>query len=217
MAEMLERHPNEPVIWREMAMVMQEDSKWKELLGFSFKLRNLFPNLAFGYRIGAVAHLNDGDIGTAEELAFRAILRFPQNPDCYFTYAECAEKRGELKEAMARRRTIIGLFPESKWASHGLMSTMLSLGESGQAESVYIAAILRFANDRDILNIGARVAEANRDYIQAATRWDALLELDSHNRAAHDGSIRNWTEAGRIDLAHKAIEHRDYLIGRRQS
>lgn len=216
MAEMLDRHPKEPVIWREMALVMQEEANWKELLGFSAQIRQRFPNLAFGYRIGASAHFNDGDTATAEELAFRAILRFPQNPDCYFVFAECAEKRGDLPEAMTRRRAIIARFPDAKWASHGLMSTMLRAGEARAADDIYRNAIGRLPRDRDILNIGARIAEANGDRAEAAKRWQKILDIDSHNVAAHYGVIENWIGAGRPDLSNQATEHRDFLFASRK-
>jgi tetratricopeptide (TPR) repeat protein len=139
----------------------------------------------------------------ADAVLAAQIERLGHEPAIFIDYARLAERASNWPEAARRWEAVSIRFPQ---LCDGLCGRARSLREQGQiveARAILTEAIKRFPNLAAPLHDLARLAEAEKDWVQAADCWRRFLELDSNSW---------WAWAG---LANTLREHGELAAGKR--
>ena len=140
------------------------------------RVRRRFPNRFLGYTREAECLLRVGKPAQAEELAQRAMSRFPDERDCWLTSARIAEELGNWTEALSRWNAVAERFPDLPHGFSGAARAMLALGRHDEAEAWLVTARYSHPLNLEIAVMLARRAEHRGDTQEAARRWEQVRE-----------------------------------------
>jgi len=144
----------------------QSLARWKELA----EVYRDPPAFAFAAR--ALAELGRAD--EAESYLAGPARAYLSNPYIATTYAELAERRGDVAAACDRWSVVRAIDPYMHAGYHEGAYRLVDAGRYAEAEAVLRTAIERFPNDVWPLRNLAQIAHDQRNWTEAAARWEAL-------------------------------------------
>jgi tetratricopeptide (TPR) repeat protein len=196
LAQAAERFPGHSAPHLELAILAEEAGAWAEAeqawRGF-LKVDPLSPRGQFGL---ARAVAEQGRRDDAEAALRDAMHRLPNEPAVWVNFARLAEKAGEQDAAIGRWNDVVARFP-TQWEGYaGLANLHRRLGAFDRAAEVLARAAAALPDLVHPLQDLARLAEARRDWAEAARWWRAYCERDEQKWWAHAALARAQSELG---------------------
>lgn len=176
----------------------EAQSRWQAL-------RERFPDAATGF-IGAAASLRDaGRADEAEALLAEAIPYFPDDLTLAIDYAWIAHARRDWLGAVLRWQTVRKRAPEIVAAYTAGALALRELGRMEEAEALLNDAAERFHAAMLVVMEQAWLAQARRDWPEAARRWEAVRTRYPEQEHPYTAGARAMRELGRRDDAERLL------------
>ena len=139
-----------------------------------------------------------GDYDEAESFTLEGAKRSPYRPHYLEGYAQIAERRHDMEEAVRRWRAVAKKFPRRKWAFIRETECLCALRRLDEADVAVRRALRLFRDDIGLLICAGRIGDARGDWAAAAKRWDSIR--DRHPLGLV-GSAHALHKLGRTDEA----------------
>jgi tetratricopeptide (TPR) repeat protein len=212
--EFAARYPNRPEPLEIIAEEQFNGHAWSELLLTGEALMHNFPGQVIGYRMTAAALRELRRFDEAEDVARRAVRRFPQSSEGAAALAHCAGDRGNHSEAERRWDRVARRFPKLVWPPVMRSHSLIALGRIDEADAVASKVARDLPDNLVAWQQYGYVAERREHWEEAARRWLRAIEKfearpDFRARAA--AALRR---AGDIDDAEHVIAEAEYMFPR---
>jgi tetratricopeptide (TPR) repeat protein len=185
-------------VWRARVSDRRKDwalslTRWKELA----ETFDDVPAFAF---VGK-AMMEMGQYDAAEAYVAKAAHRHPSNFYLADTLAEIAAHRGDLDTACDRWATARASDPNGQTGYREGARRLIEAGRHAEADAVLRAAIERFPNEAWPARNFARLAHNQRDWNEAAARWEALRRSFPAEEDGYSLGAEALKQAGRAEDA----------------
>jgi tetratricopeptide (TPR) repeat protein len=178
---------------------------WPDALRRWSAVREHFPDQPQGYSGAAVAHRQLGDFDLADALLQYALERFPDVVSLVFEHGWVAHIRRDWPEAVRRWETARARAPEVFVGYTAGAVALRESGRSAEAEALLRDAAQRFPTEPRVAVEQAWLAQARRDWPEAARCWDAVRARLPGEEVAYTGGARALREQGRADEADRLL------------
>jgi predicted Zn-dependent protease len=163
-------HPGDPHFPTGLARIAKERGDVDEVLKLCANLRKKFPSVVEGYALAAEALISKQRFSEAENLASRAMRRFPRDLRPFLYFASVAYEQGNWEAAIERYGIVIDKF-SFLWGYIGLARTLQKMGRADEADALLLEALTRFPVDSGIRMELAGMAQTRNDIPTAIQRW----------------------------------------------
>jgi len=187
------------------AWLAQARQDWPEALRRWTAVRERFPAQPQGYSGAAIAHRNAGEFDRADALLREALERFPDVAWLTFEHGWVAHIRRDWPEAASRWETVRAHAPEVLVGYTAGAVALREQGRMAEAEALLCDAAERFPDEPQVVVEQAWLAQARRDWAEAARCWDAVRAWLPEEEVAYTGGARAMREQGRADEAERLL------------
>jgi tetratricopeptide (TPR) repeat protein len=197
--------PSNPAPAIEYAWLAHAERNWPEALRRWSAVRERFPDQPHGYSGAAATHRIAGDLDLADALLQYALERFPDVPWLTIEYGWVAHSRRDWAEAARRWESARARAPD---VSVGYTSGAIALRELGrlaEADALLIEAAKRFPDEPQVAIEHAWLAEARRDWAEAARLWNSVRARQAGEEAAYIGVARALREQGNTEASDRML------------
>ena len=198
---------------------MQAETSWREgnwagLLDAGQMLLERFPSLAFGYRVYAAALVANKRLDEAEQVARKALRRFPRSPDGHNALVQVLLEKGELRSAISHLRKVMRYGRSQIYSSLELCRALKALGQFDEADVVMQRAVEEIPNEVRFLREHALLAEERADWHLAIQRWVRAVAAIPGNPELRVRASKAMRQAGCFADAAKFIEEAIFIFPR---
>jgi len=170
-AEQIAMQDNNPL---DRAKVSLEMGDLKSARENFVRAREQIPMYVVTSPISVDVLLGLGDFEEAERFTLDGAKRFPRHPHYLEGYAQVAQRRGDLEEAVRRWAVVRKKFRNSKKSFVDGAVCLCGLDRLDEADALLKRALQLFPNDVAVLIPYNRISEARQDWAEAYQRWDPL-------------------------------------------
>ena len=177
---------------------LQAERHWRDYIALDPRQWWAYTALARTLR-----HLDRGD--EAEATLTLAQAKFPQAIAVFVDYAQLAEARRDLAEALNRWEAVRTNFP-GEWLGFGAVARVLQdLGRFEEAEATLLDAMERFPTEDGPVHDLARLADRQRDLPKAERWWRVFLKRAPGTWWSYTALARVLEEAGQVGEAKELL------------
>jgi tetratricopeptide (TPR) repeat protein len=205
LAEAASSFPGDPGPAVDYAWLAHARQDWPEALRRWSAVRERFPDVPHGYSGAAVAHRNAGAFDLADALLQDALERFPDAVGLAIEHGWVAHARHDWPEAVRRWDTVRARAPDVPAGYTGGAVALRELGRFAEAEALLREAAERFPAEPHVVVEQAWLAQARRDWPEAARRWDAARARLPGEEVVYTAGARALREEGRADEADRLL------------
>ena len=163
--------------------------------------RPLGPTLRERWNDYGIGLLLQGDPRGAES-AFRVVMAIdPTYPDGPVNVARARLQEGDVDAAIALLEQAIALAPNLAKAHFFLGTALRTLGQYEQAMAHLQTALAQYPRDRVVLGQIGRIQFLQRQYDDAITTFEAVLQIDPEDLEAHYNLMLSHRGAGHAEDA----------------
>jgi tetratricopeptide (TPR) repeat protein len=199
------RPTNDPAPAIEHALRAQNQGDWPEALRRWAVVRERFPDQTQAYTGAALAHRNAGDFDAADAMLQAAMQRFPNIVSLTFEHGWVAHIRHDWPEAARRWETVRMRAPDVQVGYTAGATALRELGRMDEAVALLDEAARRFPGELKVTIEQAWLAQARRDWPEAARHWDAVRAQLPDEEAGYTAGARALREQGRADEAERLL------------
>jgi predicted Zn-dependent protease len=203
--ETLRRFPDQAAAVIDHAKIALERGDWPEALHRCDALRSRYPGHPFGYSAGARALQESGDAAAADAMMDHVLRGFPTDIEALLTWADLAVRRRDWEAAIERCATMRDRVPNQVFGYLGGTAALRELQRYAEAEALVQQTTEQFPNDAAAAHDFARIAQAQRRWSEAATRWTQVQARFPHDPAGWFGAAVCAREAGRRDEENRIL------------
>lgn len=149
----------------------------------------------------------------ANSLIEAARPRFPAEGHIARLWAICAQRCGDLPNAIQRWQQVRKEFPTDSGAFTGEARCLMSAGRLDEADALVREAVRRFPNQKGPASESAVLAVRRRDWPEALLRWQRVAERFPGSMEAFLGITRSLCELQRHDEAEALLKARRMDFG----
>src|SRR5665213_2326623 len=236
LSQTMERFPEHPGAAAARAELAQARNDWPEAWRRWREVHRRFPSIQLPssmlVRAAKLSPEEKDDIDDIDALIGEARERFPTRSSVAIAYANLAQSRRDLPEALRRWEYIHDRFPDLADGPLGMARTLRDLGRFDEADKLYVAIRDRFPDRYHLAREYITIAIRRRDWQEAVRRHQVaseqfanflpprifagmvtnLAKLDDIDRLAEtSASDGNWQS----DDAHSAIRAPFTVLGDR--
>lgn len=175
LAEAVSAFPGDEAVLLEHALIAHQRQDWPAAISRWARLRSAFPVSLIGYSMGAAALREARREDDAEALIRAGIERCADPRDLVFEYARLAQYRLDEAEALSRWQAAHARFPGEADGYLGLAGILRRVGRVDEARALLDEAAERIPGHVDVLHDLGRIAEAERDWLEAERIWRAVV------------------------------------------
>lgn len=166
--DLIRENPRRSEALTVLAHVQLNAKDWEAAMATGQVLKRQFPAIFDGYRVVAMALRGAGQHDEAETVTLAAMLRFPRSTHIALQYAQCAQARGDLVEALRRSTEAAQRFPNDM-RLHFLCTRLAIIGKCAkQAADMAAYNVHHWPDEWDAWLPYVELAEARCDW-QTAT------------------------------------------------
>ncbi|MDR3529538.1 MAG: tetratricopeptide repeat protein [Rhodopila sp.] len=221
--------PTRFIAWRERRRALQEiraiaeEEKWALALNDANPVNLAKIALSLNDRTDALHHWRDAmnrfpafaktshdSLGVmlglelfdeAETIMHEGMRRAPGDQFYAGGYAEVAERRGDMSEALRRWQFVQKRFP-SWWKGYVHNAICLRrTGDLDQSDALLVRAVGLFHDMVPVWVEWGRAADCRHDWTESLRRWEAVSQRFDNHAVGHGGIARALEELGRLDEA----------------
>ena len=205
LAETIPGYAKDPAAAIEYAWLANSRRDWPEALRRWAAIREHFPDQPHGYA-GAAAALRDaGEFDQADALLQAGFERFPDIVWLSYDHGWVAHIRHDWPEAARRWEIVRQRAPDVLVGYTSGAIALREMGRMAEAEALLADAAERFPAEPRVVMEQAWLAQARRDWPEAARRWDIVRARLVEEEAAYTGAARAMREQGRMDEADRLL------------
>jgi tetratricopeptide (TPR) repeat protein len=206
---LVQQDTNQQISWLEFSMGFLEEQTelarkaaqshdWQGALNIWETLRDRCPDSLDAFigraeALQALGRLNEADAGFTE-----ARERFPKNEWAAVRYAEAAQKRRDVPEALRRWDEVINAFPDFPIGYLGRGGLLRDQGHLDEAQAIFHETMRRFPENVWAAVNYAGIAVQKRDWIEALRRWESVRANFPDGWHGFVGQAEALRELGRI-------------------
>jgi predicted Zn-dependent protease len=195
----MQRFPDEAAPVIDHAKIALDRGDWPEALRRCDILRSRYPGHPFGYTAGARALQETGDAAAADAMLDQVLRSFPTDVEALLTWAEMAMRRRDWPAAIERCAIMRDRLPNQIFGYTAGAAALREAQRYAEAEAVLQATTERFPQDAAVAHDFARIAQTQRRWSEAATRWTQVQARFPDDPAGWFGAAHGAREAGRSD------------------
>jgi tetratricopeptide (TPR) repeat protein len=168
------------------------------------KARRMFPGAPEAYIAGARCLREAGQLDAAEKLNATSIKRFSKDLRVWMEWAQLAEAKGDLEEALSRWETVAEKHPHVI-CEQGIARVLEKLGRLDDVEARLEQARLRFPIDPTLAIARAELADRRGDKEDAARCWADVMRRFPRLPRGYQQAYRALLEVDRVEEAEAAM------------
>jgi tetratricopeptide (TPR) repeat protein len=183
------------------ARLAEGQHDWATALSHWEVLRNIHPGEWKGMRGVATALRELGRLGEAEILLQQATLLSPEDINVRHDLARLAELRNDWRKAEEYWRAALTIDPHYWAANAGLAGAFRHQGRPREAEALLLDCQKRNPSEIAYIIDYARVADSERNWSEAAIRWQFVSDKFPHSFHGYTGHAAALREMCHLDEA----------------
>jgi len=201
------RFPETGALFVHHAVAAERRRDWAVAAARWAEVRHRLPDALEGYLGGGAALRELGRYTDADNVLREGMALLPDQLFLFVDFAHVAERQGDRPSAAQRWADAKSRFPAA-WLCHvGLAAALRHNQQAGEAETVISAAAALWPEQLEVLIEHARVAEARKDWLESARRWEAIRTRDPENWPAYVEGAMDLLHAGRDEEAGALLTH----------
>lgn len=178
---------------------------WPEALRRWSAVRERFPNEPHGYSGAAITHRDADDFVRADTMLHDAMSRFPDVVWLTFEHGWVAHIRRDWPEAARRWETVRARAPDVAVGYTAGATALRELGRMEEADALLRDAAERFPAEPRVVAKQAWLAQARRNWPEAARCRDIVRATLPEDEAAYTSGARAMREQGRAEDADQLL------------
>ena len=192
--------PDEMPVHIERAKLAERQRDWPETLRRWEVVSDKFRNVEGD--VGAARTLIEmGDFDEADRRLKQAQTKRPLMEVIAVTRARLAERRGNKEEEVLCWADVVRRFPLLPLGYREGIRLLLDMGREADADAILLAAIDRFSDEAWPMIEHARLANRQKDWATAVTRWAGVRARWPDRNEAYVGGAAALAALGRQDEA----------------
>jgi predicted Zn-dependent protease len=203
--EGLKKYPGANELLLVYADIPRLRGDWPEARQRAQVVRKQLSGNVTGYLWEAMALKEMGQFDEADTLLLQAIALEPTYPPPTIEYAEVAERRGDLDEAL-RRWTLMRERIEDQFAWVRSARILCKMNREDEALELLTAARWRFQSRPEPMAEIARILRSRGQVEDAVQQWQAVREQYPQSETGYIEGARLLRELGRMDEAEAILQ-----------
>jgi tetratricopeptide (TPR) repeat protein len=193
------RCPTEQAVFFDYARLAEMRRDWTEAERRWVVAGEHFPDHWASYIGKATVQHELGQVDESSQILAEANARFPDNTGMLHDLGRLAERQRNFAEAERIWRQFLALDQDKWWAYTALASALREQSQWDAADTVLTEGQLRCPNEPPVFFEHARLAEARRNWDEAARRWEVARSHFPTHVATFTGQAAAMRELGKLD------------------
>ncbi len=188
------------------AAYAMEAGKPDRALGYAEQLMALFPDKPSGYRLAIQALVTAARHDEADALLQAVAARFGATDWALNAVIDGAEAIYDWARMLAAAEALRQALPDRPDGAAAACKALARMGRMAEADSMLQEIPAEFADDRNVMEASAVLAEAAHENNMAWSRWDAMRRRHPDCKTGYIGAMRALRRTRRFDLAGNLLE-----------